>query len=306
MNCNARRVIFRLAARSLPGAGLVCLLLLTGCGAKSRSMAGAERFDHLGRTYYIDGAGNWGFGVTDVQRGLYRAGYRGNIINYRWSPTFNPALDQTVGRVAARSRGRQLAREITAYLRKYPHNQVNIIALSAGTGVAVWACENLEPPAKVNCLILLGSSLSAYYDMNKALENIARGVWVYYSPYDQVLSGPVRALGTIDGRMIADSAGLIGLHPPGGPSEKIHNIGWSPRWERYGWSGAHTDATSEPFVRQELARHILSELPEPSAPPEAWTEKSDQLPDNIADAATEQPHCQPATRPAIQIVVTGE
>ncbi|HOB73222.1 MAG TPA: hypothetical protein PKG54_01735 [Phycisphaerae bacterium] len=275
-----------MAVRSLTGAGVLCCLLVAGCGTQSRSAPGVERFDAHGRTYYIDGAGNWGFGVTDIQQGLRRAGYKGNIINYRWSPTFNPALDQTVGRAAARSRGRQLAREITAYLREYPGNKVNIIALSAGTGVAVWACENLEPPAEVNCLILLGSSLWAHYDMSKALANISGGVWVYYSPHDQVLSGPVKALGTIDGRIIADSAGLIGLHPPCGDGGKIHNIGWSPKWERYGWSGSHTDATSEPFVRQELARHILSEfpeLPELLDEPDGQPDESDETPDGIAD-----------------------
>jgi pimeloyl-ACP methyl ester carboxylesterase len=217
----------------------------------------AELFDRAGRTYYIDGAGNWGYGVTEVQDGLQRAGYHGNVINFRWSYTFNPALDQTIGRVAARARAKDLAKEITAYLARYPDNHVNIIALSAGTGVAVWACEALQPPAKVHNLILLGSSLSSRYDMRKALENIEGGVWVYYSPYDQVLNGPVRALGTIDGELGVDSAGLVGLHPPGLKSDKIHNIGWSARWERYGWGGAHTDATSEPFVRHELSKHIL-------------------------------------------------
>jgi hypothetical protein len=135
---------------------------------------------------------------------------------------------------------------------------VNIISLSAGTGVAVWACENMDEGLKVYSVIMLGSSLSSTYDMSEALPHIENGVWVYYSPHDQILKGPVRALGTIDGKLNAQPAGLVGLHPPGGGSSKIHNIQWSARYERFGWTGAHTDATNETMVRQVLAQHILS------------------------------------------------
>jgi len=131
---------------------------MAGCGPDPR--------DRFGRTYYIDGAGNWGFGVAEMQEGLRAAGYPGNIVNWRWSLTLNPALDQTVGRPAARSSGALLGEEITAYRKDYPRAQVNIIALSAGTGVAVWACENVKPPATVHNVILLGSSLSSRYDMH--------------------------------------------------------------------------------------------------------------------------------------------
>jgi len=244
-------------------------LCLPGCGP---SASATNRWDQFGRTYYIDGAGNWGYGVAEVQQGLRRAGYKGNIINFRWSPTFNPALDQTIGRPAARLRGADLGKEITEYLKKYPDNQVSIICLSAGTGVGVWACENTKPPAKVHSLVMLGSSLSANYDMRKALKHISAGVYVYHSQSDMILQGPVRTLGTIDGKMGVDAAGLGGLHPPSGKSDKITNVRWSSKYERYGWTGAHTDATSEPFVRYVLARHVLPAVPS-EEPAEQTTEK---------------------------------
>lgn len=236
-------------------AAIILISLVYGCAADG---GGSSASDQFGRTYYIDGAGNWGFGVVEINNGLRRAGYKGNIINFRWSPTFNPALDQTIGRPAARARGADLGREISAYLEKYPGNGVNIICLSAGTGVGVWACENITSQTKLNALIMLGSSLSSNYNMRQALQNIAGGVWVYYSPYDQILQGPVRSLGTIDGQTGGESAGTVGLQYKGPGSEKIHNIRWSTRYERYGWTGAHTDATSEPMVQHVLAKHILT------------------------------------------------
>lgn len=236
---------------------LACIACVAGCGAESA----VSREDQFGRTYYIDGAGNWGYGVAEVHAGLRKAGYKGTIINWRWSPTFNPALDQTIGRVAARGRGADLGKEITRYLSKFPNNQVNIICLSAGTGVGIWACENTTLPAKVNNIILLGSSLSSDYDVSKALEHIAGKVYVYCSSADMILQGPVRTLGTIDGKIGADAAGIVGLRPPRGDRSRIVNIPWSSRYEQYGWTGSHTDATSEPFVQLVLAKTILASSP---------------------------------------------
>lgn len=231
-----------------------CITLVAGCGVDST----VGREDQFGRTYYIDGAGNWGYGVAEVHAGLRKAGYKGTIINWRWSATFNPALDQTIGRVAARARGADLGKEITQYLSRFPDNQVNIICLSAGTGVGIWACENTTLPAKVDNIILLGSSLSSDYDVSKALEHIAGKVYVYYSSADMILQGPVRTLGTIDGKIGADAAGIVGLRPPRGDRSRIVNIPWSSRYEQYGWTGSHTDATSEPFVQLVLAKTILA------------------------------------------------
>ena len=212
--------------------------------------------DVFGKTYYIDGAGNWGFGVVEVARGLKAAGYPGSVEAFLWTTSFNPAIDQ-INRPAARMRALELKARINSYLDRYPDNDVNIIALSAGTGVAVWAIEGLDADRGINALVLLGSSLSSDYDMVKALPRIRSHVYVYYSPHDTILEGPVRILGTIDGKMGGDSVGLVGLHPPGGGEDRITNVVWSPEYESYGWTGAHTDCTSEPFVQHILAAHIM-------------------------------------------------
>jgi hypothetical protein len=214
--------------------------------------------DSIGRTYYIDGAGNLGYGVKEIQHGLRKAGYAGRIINYTWSPTLNPALDQTIGRGAAKRKGQELGEEISAYLAANPGAKVNIIALSAGTGVAAWACEHVRGRHRVNNVVLLGSSLSSTYDMSRALEHVAGKVYVYYSSKDAILSGAVRMLGTIDGASGVDSAGLIGLKAPRRLADRVVNVGWSPSYERFGWHGGHTDSTSEPFVTAVLASHVVT------------------------------------------------
>jgi hypothetical protein len=138
---------------------------------------------------------------------------------------------------------------------------VNIIALSAGTGVAVWACEHLGESARIQSLVLLGSSLASTRDMTPTLAHIDGGIWVYYSPHDMILLGPMRTLGTIDGRIGVEPVGLVGLRPRSGDDPRINNIRWSPQHARYGWSGSHIDGTTESFVRSVLARHVMKQEP---------------------------------------------
>lgn len=210
-----------------------------------------EKFGH---TWYIDGAGNWGFGVADVPIGLEQAGYKGLVTNHHWSLTFNPVLDQSL-RFIARGSGSVLAGGISDYLKQNPGADANIIALSAGTGVAIWAVEDLKPPYRVNNVILVGSSLSSNYDVRKALSNMKGSIYVYYCANDPVLQGPVRLLGTIDGKF-DDSAGLVGLRGPGA-SDRVRNVGWNQRYESLGWTGGHADCTNARFIRAEISKHIV-------------------------------------------------
>ncbi len=245
-----------MAAR-LVGAAVAMVLLVGGC---------ADPKEKFGRTWYIDGAGNWGFGVVDVPVGMERAGYRGIVTNYRWSLTLNPALDQTL-RFIARASGAVLAGEITDFLKRNPNAEANIIALSAGTGVGVWAVEDLKPPYKAKNLVLVGSSLSSRYDLRKAMANLDGDIYCFYSSSDPVLQGPVRLLGTIDGTF-EDSAGLVGLRGPGAAGGKVKNIGWSSRFVALGWTGGHADCTNARFVQAQIAPRLIGHpRPEPTSGP---------------------------------------
>ena len=85
-------------------------------------------------------------------------------------------------------------------------------------------------------MVLLGSSLSADYDVSAALRHVKGNIYCYYSPNDAVLAGPMKVFGTIDGKLLVDGAGAIGLHPPGDKS-RIVNIRWRPEFARLGYSG---------------------------------------------------------------------
>jgi hypothetical protein len=236
--------------------------LLIGCDGPGQAATGPAA---NGITYYLDGAGNWGFGVADVPAGLSSAGYKGKVENILWTSSFNPAIDQ-VNPINHALQSGTLAGRINDYHKKNPTKNINIISLSAGTGIAVWAAEKVKPPAKINNMILLGSSLSARYNMSKALANMKGKIYVYYSNFDEVLEGPVKAIGTVDHQVGVDAVGLVGSQSPRG-RERIVNIGWSSRYKKYGWSGAHTDCTSKAFVAGVLARHVVDQ-PSSTDPPE--------------------------------------
>lgn len=224
-------------------------------GIAAAGVAGCEDpREQFGKIYYLDGAGNWGFGVADVPQGLREAGWEGSIEVFLWTSTFNPAADQ-VALVLNKSRAALLTSKIEEYRDRYPDTPVHIIALSAGTGVATWAVEGLRPGCMIDNLVLLGSSLSYDYDMTKALEHIRGRVYVYVSPYDEVLTTAVRTLGTVD-RKFVDSAGLVGLKPNGQPHPRVVNIYWNERFRSLNWMGGHTDCTNVAFVRAEIAPRL--------------------------------------------------
>jgi hypothetical protein len=230
---------------------LVAAMLLVATGCQKRD---AERF---GKTFYLDGAGNWGYGASDVPDGLRQAGYRGDVEIFIWTMSFNPLVDQ-LNIAGAKLRAAALTRKIEDYYRDNPNQEINVIALSAGTGVATWAIEGLPSGVKINNLVLLGSSLSHDYDMRRALSNMTGGIYVYFSRYDTVLE-TVRLVGTIDGKRGVESIGAVGLQPPRGMEDRVVNVGWSRKWMGLGWTGAHTDCTNSVFVRQEVSKHIVAE-----------------------------------------------
>ncbi len=230
----------------------ICALTLaglTGCAP----MFGPKAAN--GITLYCPGAGNFDFGDIGIRKGLEAAGYQGQVASVMWTVAFNPAIDQRLGN--AKLGGMRLARTIEQYVDKYPGRSVNVIGLSAGTGVAIWALEDLKPGYSVDNVVLLGSSLWHRYDVGQALRRVNGKIYNYYSPNDQVLTGLMKVFGTIDGVFGEDGAGAVGLHSPNG-SERVVNIRWEPTFKQYGNFGNHTDGTRAPFVKQYISKHIMA------------------------------------------------
>jgi pimeloyl-ACP methyl ester carboxylesterase len=207
-----------------------------------------------GITLYCPGAGNFDFGDIGIRKGLEAAGYQGQVASVLWTAGLGPGVDQRLGN--ARLGAVRLARTIERYVDEYPSRPINIIGLSAGSGVAIWALEELEPGYSVDNVVLLGSSLWHRYDVSEAVRGINGKIYNYYSPQDIVLAGPMKVFGTIDGVFGEDGAGAVGLHSPNS-SNRVVNIRWEPTFKQYGNFGNHTDGTRAPFVERYISRHIM-------------------------------------------------
>ncbi len=229
-------------------------IVLSGCVAPFGEQA------RYGITFYCSGVANMDLGDEGIRAGLRAAGYRGQVARYTWSVSFNPAIDQTV-RIIARHGGRRLAGYIQEYMDRYPGREVNVVGLSAGTGVALWAVEALRPEYQVSNVVLIASSLSRDYDLSAALRNVRGKIYNYYSPHDAVLAGPLKVFGTIDGVYFADAAGSVGIRVPPDAGGRVVNIEWQPEFERFGYYGGHADGTSPEFVRHHIAPFLVLEPP---------------------------------------------
>jgi hypothetical protein len=168
-------------------------------------------------------------------------------------------------RFIAQQGAQRLAGSIQQYIDQYPGRDVNVVGLSAGTGVAVWAVEALQPGYTVNNVVLLSSSLSHDYDVSAALEHIRGEIHNYYSATDAVLAGPMKVFGTIDGQLLVDAAGAVGLRVPPGAAGRVINIPWREEFAEYGYVGGHWDGTSPAFVQREIAPLLIA--PAPETPP---------------------------------------
>lgn len=237
------------------------LLVVIVCGCEQRRQG---NLDPYGKIYYLDGAGNLGFGQDTVPRAMRAAGFKGDVENIIWTTFTGPLGDQLI-RANARLRADGLKNAIIRYRRAHSDSEVHVIGLSAGTGVSVWAVESLPAGMMVDNVVLLGSSLSSTYDLTKCLEHIKGKLYVLYSSRDAVLSGFIPMTGTIDGQYFTQPIGLVGVRMPARVSQrtaqlyrsKIVAVPWRPAFERYGYAGGHTDATSYSFLKYYIAQQLL-------------------------------------------------
>ncbi len=281
----------------------VAVIAIPGCIAGNRPNFVNTGSSSEGKTFYLDGAGNFGFGKESVPIGLAEGGYHGKVEHFIWTSYMGPLVDQLYLRHNRRA-ARDLARKIARYKRYWPEKTVNIVALSAGTGVAVFALEALDADIHVNNVVLLSSSLSADYDLTQALRRVDGAIHVFWSSRDPILRWGVPIVGTVDRAGFgARPAGTHGMRLPNHVSdqtrklyERVQNVEWHPDQ-----SGGvvknvvtlrHATTTTTAFIRELVAPIVIAKAPVEATDAPALAADGNS-------AATGKPIRIPTTRPAV-------
>lgn len=254
----------------VPFSTILAIVVLTtvGAGCSQQMPDRAERMTR-GYIYYFDGAGggglfsNWSGGL---RKGMLDAGYNGAAEIFRWNTGLGVLADQNASVDYKRGKASECAARIQKYSKQYSGAPVTLIGLSAGTAVTVFVLEALPVSCPVENVILCGASISADYDLTRALQRVRKRMYVFTSERDGVLAFLVPIAGTAD-RQSGDvpSAGLRGFQMPVRPSAetraqyaKVAYIRWTPEFERYGDFGGHTDALKAPFVQHYMAPLVMA------------------------------------------------
>ncbi|MCX5675948.1 MAG: alpha/beta hydrolase [Planctomycetota bacterium] len=257
---------------------LLAVAQATGCG-QANLYTSPQRYEQ-GLVICLSGAGGMMGECERIREGLAAGGVDRAIEIFDWSR--GDVLSDQASVEGNRRIAADLARHVECYLANHPGKPVHLVGISAGTGIVVWALEELQEGAQVEGAVILASSLDTKYDLAKALTRVRDHLWSFNSLADTVLSLGVTWAGTVD-RKGGIAGGLVGFSPPDGVPDdtkalyrdRLVQVTWWPGDMVLGHMGDHLGATNPTFVRVRLAPLVLGkEPPKIEAPPDDKTAKA--------------------------------
>ncbi len=256
----------------LPAAVLAAALAVTGC---TGTLGIESELKGNGLVVILPGIEGQGDPSYSIRGGLVTGGVDRAVVIWNWGrpiPLIGMFLNQ-VDFLGNRLAAWILAKQITAYQKKYPGRPVHIVGHSGGGGIAVFIAECLAGRSgglQIDGLILLSASISSGYNLTKALSSCKNGIVNFYNPRDVGILGiGTLLLGNIDGGRGAP-AGLYGFVLPSDKASPAKREAYTGLYqdELVGVGGtgqnAHMVATDPDFIAGHAAPWVLS----PSWPPQ--------------------------------------
>ena len=253
---------------------MAAITAASGCARMNRDPADcfvndtdAARYEH-GLVVCLGGAGGMMGHTDDIRKGLLDGGVDSAIEVFDWSSGLI-IFDQMDIKTNKR-KAKALARRIERYQRQYPGRPVHLIGVSAGTGLLVWALEDMGPQHRVDSAFLIAPSLWWKYDLSPAMKNVNGHLYAFHSPLDAVLALLVPIVGTVD-RINGISGGLHGFSLPDETDgqtkslydSKLAQIAWQAKDTACGHIGNHLGATQPAYVSERIAPLVRGPEPHP-------------------------------------------
>jgi pimeloyl-ACP methyl ester carboxylesterase len=248
---------------------LTALPAWTGCsGPIQGPFMTNDRMDK-GLAIILPGIEGRSFLNERLRDGLVAAGCSYSEPIWRWGnqiPLIGMAQNQT-DVLGNRRIARRLANWIAQYQDQHPGRPVYLVGHSGGAGIAVFAAEalgKLSGKHKISGLVLLSPSVSASYDLTKALKVCELGIVNFYNESDVALLGlGTTFMGNVDGWHGA-SAGRVGFRQPDAKDSKEKKGLYQRVYQVRLTSGmaglitAHSADTQIVFVRKYVAPWVLT------------------------------------------------
>jgi hypothetical protein len=269
---NKHRTLNQYAPLLRSALGVLLTASFIGCSSKPVADLNyrADREQRLTRgcVFYFDGAGggtkkaNYADGVI---KGMLEAGYRGAGEVVAWETGKGLVKDQDASVAYKRSKAKEGTASIQSYQKKHPGAPVGLLGFSAGTAEAIFALEVLPETAKVDHVVLLGTSISRDYDMSEALKRVKNKLYIFTSTHDRMVGTLMKFSGTADRKFHDPGAGIKGFVLPVGASaatrklyaDKIVTIPYSKEFLKDGDKGHHFDNVKKEFIRDHVAPLLM-------------------------------------------------
>lgn len=256
---------FRMISPSVLRRGLaIVLILFVSCATAPAGPTTAPSADFR-HTWLLHLPGIGGEMPIDhaLIDGLIDGGWEGPTTIYDWTEK-DPGLDALRNHRRNAREATKVAKMIEDRVRQDPKTCIMLTSHSGGTGIAVWALEQLPEDVRVQDLFLLASALSPRYDLTAALKHVRGRTYVFYSASDALVLGTgTKLFGTIDG-VRCEAAGLVGFTPPKKADKrqyaKLVQKPYEKGWAVYGHFGTHIGCMSAPFAKNIVAPIVIEDL----------------------------------------------
>lgn len=250
---------------------LVVALIPGAVGCAARAGAAAPRTDEMqpGLVISLGGVGGETIGSRCLREGLKMAGAEHEFEIFHWSRGLEGLYFKDLFDLEGnRERAARLARRIEEHRRTHPDRPVFLVGESGGTGIILFALEQLADEVDVESVVLLATAVSPDYNLAPALRHVRRHLLTTYAKGDALILGwGTRTFGCMD-RTYAEAAGKVGFRVPEGLSAedraeyaKVRQTEWTWEFLWSGHPGEHLGWNSPWFIRDYVAPVIAGRDP---------------------------------------------